>query len=120
MGCGSAGLCGVVAIVDSGCRIFAMLGDDLWTLAMEGGGLTDAVVVFLLLSVNGRDIRRRLVARRFSYPGLLAVTYEVLEVLDGAHLSQVPRRGRRIEDGEQAKAREVESAKDDKLDRDDK
>ncbi len=46
-----------------------------------------AVVVFLWLSVDRRDVGGRLVAGSVGSSSLFAMTYEVLEILNRAHLS---------------------------------
>jgi hypothetical protein len=43
--------------------------------------------VFLLLSMDGRDICGWMISRRVGYSGLLAVSDEVLQVLYGTHVS---------------------------------
>lgn len=89
---GPAGLSCDMSIVDGGGGIFAGLRLDLvlW-LAVLPRRFTDAVLISLLLSMDGRDVCGGLVARRVSGSGLLAMTYEIFQILDGAHFSNARR-----------------------------
>ena len=58
--------------------------------------LTDPIVLmFLLLSMDRRNVGGRMVARRVGGAGLLPMANEVLEVLDRSHLSDESSKGRR-------------------------
>lgn len=96
MCCGTSGLGSDVAIIDGGSGIFTMVRlDMLLNVSIDAYGIADGV--FLVLSMDGGDVGSGLIAGMVGGPGLLAVTYEVLEVLNGAHLSRAQRRQDKVE-----------------------
>lgn len=42
----------------------------------------------VLMGMNGRDVGGRLIAGRFGYSGLLAMTDKILEILNSAHRNE--------------------------------
>ena len=67
----------------------------LLMLVKSNVGLTDAIaLVLLLLSMDWREVRGRMVSRRVDRAGLLAMADEVLEVLYRTHLSGELRRAK--------------------------
>lgn len=89
MGGGMTGLSNGVAVVDGSGGIVCRLGMELCLgLSLMSYRFRVAVVVFLLLGVDGGKIGRWLIAGWVGCPCLLAMTYEVFQVLNGTHFSE--------------------------------
>lgn len=95
VGSHSASLCSHISVIDGGGRVLAGMRLSLvvvvvWLLLLllplHASRLRYAMAIFLRLSVDVGDVGGRLIAGWLSNAGLLAMTYEVLEVLNGAHV----------------------------------
>ena len=90
LGCGSSSLGSDIAVVVSRSDRIVILGSSLVMVLLDltNHGLAYTMrLIFLLLSMDRRDIGGGLVSRWVDSSGLLAMTYEVLEVLYGTHRS---------------------------------